>query len=885
MGAARFVGRVGGLAVALGVGAAVASGAGVAWADAGTDAGSGGKTPNAARAADSTHVKRGATGRAAAGPSAATRNARPAAAARAAVRNAPPVSVSGAAPTVKLAAPQFDTAPAATGGQARSAVAPAAEVDNEVDNQSDPVVVTPLEQPAPESAPAPEVTGFLTDAGDGESDGAGGDPNAPVENPLSLVLLEVSRRTGSAASSNATAAVVANSQATVTQGSLTVTPTVEFVNGFLAGAMGAASSTGQSLSFSFVGSSAGGKLTLGNKPAPTQQDPSAKDPQSFTALPYGNWINPDDPDPLVLPSGTQTFSVRVSEVTDFDKFLTGIPLLGILASPIINLLQQAPLISGLLAPIIGNSVVATIETDLDELVPYGENVAFTYKVTSFDGTPISTNFFPALPDSKGQGNVAYTLLNGPGLGSAGVTDPYGITQAAGSTPGLPTLRGQGVPGSGFNVITWDPRGEFASGGILQLDNPFFEGRDVSAIIDWATANTPAVLEAPGDIAVGMIGGSYGGGIQMTTVDPRIDAIVPTIAWNSLNDALYPTDVFKTGWANTLFFSLLTSGARVNDQIPLGILTGDLFGFLSETAQAVLASSGPTALLTKLDIPSLFVQGTVDALFPLAQAVTNIQTLLEQNPYFTGANASQAKMIWYCGGHGLCLDPTDLAAQAQSVFGQDMLWLNKYVKGAPIPDVAIPTFQWWDQAGSRYTSSLLPFQPGFTSGGITQDGADGILGIAPFAFMGSGPYNGSCAGNKAAACSFPLNQVFATPTNNSLKINFAPAAGTQIVGAPTVSFTYSGLGTSKAVYAQIVDNDSGRVLGNIVTPIPVILDGRERQASVSIADIAYTAPAGTAGSLTLQIVPSASLYWNSSFGVINVSDLTATLPTTTAGTKV
>jgi ABC-2 type transport system ATP-binding protein len=33
MGASRFVGRVGGLAVALGVGAAVFSGGGVAWAD------------------------------------------------------------------------------------------------------------------------------------------------------------------------------------------------------------------------------------------------------------------------------------------------------------------------------------------------------------------------------------------------------------------------------------------------------------------------------------------------------------------------------------------------------------------------------------------------------------------------------------------------------------------------------------------------------------------------------------------------------------------------------------------------------------------------------------------------------------------------------------
>lgn len=37
---------------------------------------------------------------------------------------------------------------------------------------------------------------------------------------------------------------------------------------------------------------------------------------------------------------------------------------------------------------------------------------------------------------------------------------------------------------GYNVITWDPRGEFQSGGLLELDNPIFEGRDISGIIEW-----------------------------------------------------------------------------------------------------------------------------------------------------------------------------------------------------------------------------------------------------------------------------------------------------------------------------------------------------------------------------------------------------------------
>ena len=45
----------------------------------------------------------------------------------------------------------------------------------------------------------------------------------------------------------------------------------------------------------------------------------------------------------------------------------------------------------------------------------------------------------------------------------------------------------------------------------------------------------------------MVGGSYGGGIQLVTagIDPRVDVIVPGIAWNNLEDSLYPNQTFKT----------------------------------------------------------------------------------------------------------------------------------------------------------------------------------------------------------------------------------------------------------------------------------------------------------------------------------------------------
>jgi ABC-2 type transport system ATP-binding protein len=142
--------------------------------------------------------------------------------------------------------------------------------------------------------------------------------------------------------------------------------------------------------------------------------------------------------------------------------------------------------------------------------------------------------------------------------------------------------------------------------------------------------------------------------------------------------------------------------------------------------------------------------------------------------------------------------------------------------------------------------------------------------------GSGP-----AANLPAAVPALLSIALAAKASNAINLDVPVAEGTQLVGAPELTFTYSGLGTTRALYAQIVDEDSGRVLGNLATPIPVTLDGFSHKVSVAegqLASIAYTAPEG-GGHLTLQLVASATQYENvTSVGAINVSDMTVSLPT-------
>ena len=871
MGASQFVGRVGGLAVALGVGAAMFSTGAVAWAD---TSDSGGRGADAADSPSSASPSAGTQ------PSA--RRANPGASRGSVTRSNDRARVA----SLEVSAPSI-TAPAAGVARRVAALAvvdPESATDSAVPEEESPpavelpeptgpdirVHIDPMPDPLPEPVEAYEVTAFLSEADNGVSDGADTDPLVPSDSPAAWALLAAARReplsraVRTAPTAQVTSSATVTSSAAVTNGSLTVNPTVTIADGIIQGYLEAVSSRGLMMTYTALGATCGsncalgdlgGKISLGTIPLLGNTE------QSFTILPYANWLDGGTP-------GTQTFGVRVREVTDFDMFLTGIPLVGMFAAPIIDLLQTLPLIGDLLAPLIGASVVATVDVDVADLAPGNTPVAFTYRVVSFDGVDISTNFFPAAGIAAG--DLAPTAISMPGLASAGQSNPYAEFGIGGQTLGVKPLRD-----AGYNVVTVTPRGEFDSGGILQLDSPFDEGRDVSAVVSWIASDTDAELNDDGDPKVGMVGGSYGGGIQLTAAatDPRIDAIVPDIAWNSLNSSLYPDNTFKTAYGSLLYLSLLTTGARVNSLIPRAILTGDLLGWISESAQATLASSGPTALLAQLQAPTLLTQGIVDVLFPLQQSLISAEAILGNLYNALAPGSVPAKVFWFCGGHGVCNDPVDFDAQAVRLLADGLNWLDQYVAGTGSLATAIPNFQWFDQLGGYHESPYLPYESAFNDEPDIEGIADGgLLPIIPF-FGGSNglgdlPY--SLGGGAAAA--------------NAINIPVTVPVGTQVVGAPTVTFTYAGLGTTRAVYAQVVNNATGLVLGNVVTPLAVILDGRERTQTFDLSDIVYTYDPGGEGGLTVQITSSATAFENlTSFGLMNISSVSVTMPNRTTTT--
>jgi ABC-2 type transport system ATP-binding protein len=476
-------------------------------------------------------------------------------------------------------------------------------------------------------------------------------------------------------------------------------------------------------------------------------------------------------------------------------------------------------------------------------------------ITSFDGTKIALHFFPAagLP----AGGEAPTVLFGPGWGSGGETNAESATDTGTGIVGVGPLRH-----AGYNVLTWDPRGFGSSGGTVEVDSPQFEGRDVQALIDYVARQPEAQLDGPGDPRLGMSGGSYGGGIQLVTaaIDPRVDVIVPDIAWQRLITSLYKQETAKTGWSSALFaLGQEGSHGRLDPILTQAFTDGAAIGTFTPAETAFFASRGPGALVSQIHVPTFLMQGTVDTLFTLQEAVDNYGLLKP--------DGVPLKMLWFCGGHGACLtDPGDLGL----IERDELAWLARYLKRDASVNTG-PGFEWVDQNGQQYQAPSWPLVDGPP---LTGDGS-GTLPLVNGGGSGPAVYHGSSPTGVIAA------PFAATKATNAVDVTIPASGFAPIVGAPQLTFTYTGVGTATTtatkVFAQVVDDATGVVLGNQITPIPVTLDGQPHTVSQPLEIVSATAKAGE--TFTLQLVAFSTAYnVQRSGGAIDFSHVHVELPT-------
>jgi ABC-2 type transport system ATP-binding protein len=470
-------------------------------------------------------------------------------------------------------------------------------------------------------------------------------------------------------------------------------------------------------------------------------------------------------------------------------------------------------------------------------------------VTSFDGSKIRAHWFP-VAGSTAQ-SPAPTVLMGPGWSLPGDTN-------VGAVGVLGALNIASLRDAGFNVLTWDPRGFGASEGTVSVNSKDFEGRDVQRLLDWVSGQPVARLDGAGDPRVGMVGGSYGGGIQLVTaaVDCRIDALVPVIAWHSLTTSLYKNDTFKAGWSN-----ILTGSARsrkVDPHVASATASAVATGTLSPEDEAWFRDRGPGDAVGAITVPTLFIQGTVDTLFTLDEAVTNYTILRDKGV--------PTAMVWFCGGHGVCL--TD-AGDGARVTRAGIAWLTRYVKDdASAP--AAPRVDIVDQKGARFVGDDLPT----SSSAITGSGS-GTLALS--AEGGSGPQQVPAGGDLLAPIVAGITPARAT---NAVNVVITPNQQSLVAGAPQVTLSYSGSAPAgekpTRVFAQLIDDTTGLVIGNQVTPIPVTLDGQAHETTVPLEIVAFSTGAGK--TVTLQLVATTVSYATPGLGgTVTFSNVTARLP--------
>lgn len=316
---------------------------------------------------------------------------------------------------------------------------------------------------------------------------------------------------------------------------------------------------------------------------------------------------------------------------------------------------------------------------------------------------------------------------------------------------------------GYAVLSYSGLGFGGSGCPISLDDPAVDGRAASRLISYlggatGSAYLDAALTRPApaltavrrdardtrgrvsrhDPRVGMVGISYGGGIQLATaaVDPRLDTIVPGATWNDLSYSLAPNNTSQTGvssstpgaakmvWALGFVGKGALDGFRGAPQDPSrvvgcpnfvafvcpAVVTAGATGTLDPATVQELRSRSVASYLDRVRVPTLLLQGQSDTLFNLNEATATFQGLRSRGV--------PTKLVWIAGGHSGPNAPgeIDFAApdgRSQYLTGRLDAWFARYLKDADTGTGPLFAYfrDWVDYSGSAApayaTSSTFP----------------------------------------------------------------------------------------------------------------------------------------------------------------------------------
>ncbi|MEU6734243.1 CocE/NonD family hydrolase [Streptomyces physcomitrii] len=298
-----------------------------------------------------------------------------------------------------------------------------------------------------------------------------------------------------------------------------------------------------------------------------------------------------------------------------------------------------------------------------------------------------------------------------------ITNGFGGSKNDGSTDDT----ARAFASRGYVTLVYSGLGFGRSGCTISLDDPRIDGRAASGLVDFLAGERPAedgtrpdfvTLDRRGDPRVGMIGGSYGGAVQLATAsrDHRLDALVPMITWSDLGQSMLPNGsgakgtsgdtpgVYKWQWTNGFYLIGEGQPITVPNADPSRINSPACLHFVSEACNifktlnsGVLREKPMRELLgyargisaagyaQGIKAPTLLIQGQADSLFTLNEAESTYRMLRSQGV--------STRMIWQSAGHsGGVSDPArgelnmDAGNLETSYVGKRILaWFDRYLR--------------------------------------------------------------------------------------------------------------------------------------------------------------------------------------------------------------
>lgn len=475
-------------------------------------------------------------------------------------------------------------------------------------------------------------------------------------------------------------------------------------------------------------------------------------------------------------------------------------------------------------------------------------LAATVKTThrtlpGWDGTPLGA--FVIEPQDGGAGR--YPLLVMPSSWAVPSVEYVGVAQS--------------LAQRGYVVISYSSRGFWESGGSIDIAGPATV-EDVSALIDWALANTRA-----DPAKIGVSGISYGAGTSLLAAarDPRIKAVAALSGWADLQASLYSNDTPSAQGIALLVAAGLATGrpgaelATINRNVLVGNYQGAV-----ESLLPVAAQRSPAASLDEINAhrPAVFLANAFnDSLFPPGQLVD----------FFNGLKGPKQLQLRH-GDHALneALGAFGIPNEVYAAVGD---WFDHYLKGEANGIERQAPVQLKSQKGSwSHYPDWQATQTGAVSYGLT----------APSGLLQ--PTGGLAANGGGTGWSYRIGSGLLTAANSGVvmasgalqMINLPPGAYVPFVGrnaagvwqgpvywsarrldgAPEVRMTVTPSRADTTLYAYLYAED---VLGNgqLISHKPYTLrgatPGQPRTIDLRLEASSWNIPAGSRLTLVVDTV--------------------------------